>query len=152
MKKNYVTKKGLEDLKEELDYLKKAKRKEVSSRIRKALEEGDISESGEYSEAKDEQAFVEGKIAELSNRIKNAVVIKKGRQANNVEVGSTVVVKSDGQEAEYTITGSTEANPTAGKISNESPLGQAFLGHSSGEEVEVETPKGLTKFKIVTVK
>ena len=152
MKKNYVTKGGLEKLKEELDHLKKVKRREVSSRIRKALEEGDISESGEYSEAKDEQAFTEGKIAELSDRIKNAVVIKKGRRgAGKVEMGSTVVVESDGQEAKYIIMGSSEANPAEGKISNESPLGRAFLGHSAGEEVEVETPKGLTKFKIITI-
>jgi len=151
MKKNYVTKEGLEKFKEELNHLKKVKRSEVSDRIRKAIEEGDISESGEYSEAKDEQAFVEGKIIELSNRIKNAVVIKKGRKADKVEMGSTVTVKSAGQEAKYVIMGSSEANPSEGKISNESPLGRAFFGCSAGEEVEVETPKGVTKFKILTI-
>ena len=151
MKKNYVTKNGLVELKNELDHLKKVKRKEVSGRIRKALEEGDISESGEYSEAKDEQAFVEGRIAELSERIKNAAVIKKGRKVSKAEVGSTVMVKTDGQKSVYTIMGSSEVNPAEGKISNESPLGKAFLGHEAGEEVTVETPKGVTKFKILAV-
>jgi transcription elongation factor GreA len=151
MGKFYITKKGLEKLKEELAYLKKVKRKEVSERIKKALEGGDISESGEYAEAKEEQAFTEGKIAEISNKIKNAVIIESKKEPGVVDIGSTIFVKFDNDQAQYTIIGSSEANPSEGKISNESPIGKAFLGHEVGDIVEVETPSGLMKYEIVKI-
>ena len=101
MKEHYISKEGLDKLKEELVYLNKIKRKEVSARIKKALEEGDISESGEYSEAKEDQAFVEGKIAEIKEKIKNAVIIKKKKSSQSVEIGSTVILKCDKNTIKY---------------------------------------------------
>jgi len=151
IKKNYITKSGLVELKAELEQLQKVERKEVANRIRKAVEEGDISESGEYSEAKERQAFVEGKIIELTGRIKNAVVIKKSGRGNKVKIGSVVVVKSNGQETKYKIVGSEEADPVAGKVSNESPIGQAFLDKEVGEKVKVETPVGPKSYKITAI-
>lgn len=151
-RKNYITKGGLEELKKELEHLQKVKRREVSDRIRKALEEGDISESGEYSEAKEQQAFVEGKIIELAAKIKNAVIIKKSGKSTSVRVGSTVVVKSRGKKIEYKIVGSEEADPMAGKISNESPIGQAFIDKKVDESVQVETPAGTNNYKIIAIK
>lgn len=151
MKKFFITKEGLKKLKEELEYLQKVKRKEVSKRIKKALEEGDISESGEYSEAKEEQAFTEGKIAEIKEKIKNASIIKKSRKSK-VELGSTIEVKMNGDTITYDIVGSSEADPGAGKLSNESPIGQAFMGKAAGDTVEVETPAGAMKYTILKIK
>ncbi|MBU1177721.1 transcription elongation factor GreA [Patescibacteria group bacterium] len=151
IKKNYLTEEGLSELKKELEHLQKVERKEVSDRIRKALEEGDISESGEYSEAKEQQAFVEGRIIELASKIKNAVIIKKSGQGKSIRVGSTIVVKSNGKEIEYKIVGSDEADPVAGKISNESPIGQAFLDREVGEIVKVETPVGQKSYRVMTI-
>lgn len=150
-KKNYITKEGLAELKEELEHLQKVKRKEVSGRIRKALEEGDISESGEYSEAKEQQAFVEGKIIEVAARIKNAVIIRNSGQGKAVKVGSAVTVRCNGKETKYKIVGSEEADPVAGKISNESPIGQAFLDKELGEKVKVETPAGSKNYKVTAI-
>ena len=152
MKKNYITKGGLVDLKAELDDLQKNKRREVSDRIRKATEEGDISESGEYSEAKEQQAFIEGKIIELTGRIKSAVVIRKSGRGDKVRVGSTVVVKSNGKEMEYKIVGSEEADPLEGKISNESPIGKSFLDKAVGETAKVESLAGSKNYKIIAIK
>ena len=151
MKEHYISKKGLDKLKEELIYLNKVKRKEVSARIKKALEEGDISESGEYSEAKEDQAFVEGKIAEIKEKIKNAVIIKKKKSSLSVDIGSTVTLKCDKEIIKYSIVGSAEVDPLHGKISNESPIGKAFIGKQVEEEVEVKTPGGIMKCKVLTI-
>ncbi len=150
----YLTKEGYEKLKEELHTLKTVKRKEVAWRIQQAKELGDLSENAEYTEAKNEQAFLEGRIAELENVIKNAEIISSHERpaGGMVEVGSRIKVKTqDGREAEFTIVGSQEADPKSGVISNESPLGRAFLGHMVGDKVEVQVPKGIVTYQIIKV-
>lgn len=151
MSNNYYTKAGLDRLKEELQYLETARRKQVAARIKEALQQGDLSENAEYAEAKEEQAFVEGKIAELKETIKNAKIIEKGKgSSSQVEMGTTVKIEdSEGEQKEYTIVGSGEADPMNGLISNESPIGKAFLGKKKNETVEVETPAGKQEYKIL---
>jgi transcription elongation factor GreA len=149
-KKVYVTKAGLEKLTSELQELKTVKRKEISDRIQDAKELGDLSENAEYAEAKEEQSFTEGRILDLENSIKNAVLIEEGA-SDIVVVGSTVDVESDGIARTYFIVGSSEADPAQGLISNESPLGEAFLGKRVGEGVEIEVPKGTLAFRITKI-
>lgn len=154
-----LTKEGLEKLKEELNFLKEVKRKEVAERLREAISYGDLSENAEYEEAKNEQAFVEGRIIALEEKIKNAKIIedqhKKGK-GDVVVLGSTVVIQnlssSTKTEEEYTIVGSTEADPINHKISNVSPVGKTLLGKEAGEVVKVVTPGGTMQYKIVSVK
>lgn len=155
MEKKYFTAEGFERVKEELQYLETIRRKQVAARIKRALEQGDLSENAEYAEAKEEQAFVEGRVLELKEKIRNAKIIKKNDGLQNkgvVILGSTLVVKSNLGKQEITIVGSTEANPAKGRISNESPIGKAFLGHVKGEQVAVRTPGGDQSFKILEVK
>jgi len=147
----FITKEGLARLEKELAYLKTAKRKEIAERIREAKELGDLSENAEYTEAKEEQAFTEGKIIELEYITKNSQVIKSGKSSSTVKVGSKIKVESDNQEFEYIIVGSSEADPNNGKISNESPLGKALLNKKSGEVVSIEAPQGKKEFKIITI-
>jgi transcription elongation factor GreA len=150
--KTYITEEGLEKVKKELDNLINVQRKEVAQRIQDAKELGDLSENAEYSAAKEEQAFLEMKIAEIDNIIKNAAIINGNHSSNEVAVGSTVKFKdSEGDSKEYQIVGCHEANPSQGKISNESPIGRAFIGKKKGETVEFQAPKGLVKFKIQSV-
>lgn len=151
-----VTKEGLKKLKDELEYLKTTRRTEVAQRLREAISYGDLSENSEYEEAKNEQAFVEGRILELEAKIKNAKIIadKKESKHKEVEIGCTVIVMNitDGDEPErYTIVGSTEADPLDHKISNESPLGKAVLGRKKGEKVEIHSPSGTIKYEVVQV-
>jgi len=154
-----ITKEGLDKLREELDYLAKIKRKEVTERIKEALSYGDLSENSEYQDAKNEQAFVEGKILELEQKVKNAKVFSehkgKGRTSsgNLSQIGSVVTIKQAGskEEEQYSIVGSAEADPLNGKISNESPLGNALLNHLSGDNITVNTPTGKTNYKIISV-
>jgi len=148
-KNTFITKEGLEKLKKELDYLKTEKRKEVAERIREAKELGDLSENAEYTEAKEEQAFFEGKIIELEYVIKNSQIIKSDKKSDIVRVGSKIKLESGNEQFEYIIVGSNESDPSSGKISNESPLGKAFLNKKIGDEVSVEVPQGVKKFKIV---
>lgn len=138
----YLTDERLEGLKKELEELKTAKRIEISERLKKAKELGDLSENAEYSEARDEQERVEKRIAEIEDIILNAVVIKKGADRSVVDIGSTVEVTRDGKHMKFFITGSTETKPEAGQISNESPLGRVLLNHKVGDTVSVETPDG----------
>jgi transcription elongation factor GreA len=151
-----ITKEGLEKLKEELEQLKKVGRKEVAERLKEAISYGDLSENAEYEEAKNEQAFVEGRILELEKKIKLAKIIS-GKQAGKskaVDIGSTVSVQEKGERGDpetYTIVGSTEANPIEHKISNESPIGSALLGRLKGDVVEVEAPGGIFKYEIVKI-
>jgi len=153
MNKTILTPAGLENLKKELEDLKTNRRKEIAEKLKRALEQGDLSENAEYAEAKEQQAFLEGKIAELELKIKNVEIIKEGKKKRNVVgIGSTIKIKFDGHELVYTIVGSSEANPSRGLISNESPIGKAFLGHKIGDEVEVKTPKGLVKYRILEIK
>ncbi|MBI5465943.1 MAG: transcription elongation factor GreA [Candidatus Kerfeldbacteria bacterium] len=148
----YVTKEGLQKLKEELKELKTVKRKEIAWRIQEAKELGDLSENAEYAEAKNEQAFIEGRIIEIENMLKNVAVITSGQADGFVRVGSTITLKYDSSERQYTIVGSNEADPSKGLISNESPLGQAFLGCKVGDTVDVKVPAGVVKYKIVAIK
>ena len=146
----YISAEGLEQLKQELEELKK-KRHEVAKRLEEAKALGDLSENAEYQEAREDQAFNEGKIAELEQIIKDAVVISKNQKKDIVRVGATVKVKSSNGAQAFNIVGSEEANPIEGKISNESPLGKSFLGRKAGETVEAETPRGKVKYKIVGI-
>ncbi|MDD3887214.1 MAG: transcription elongation factor GreA [Patescibacteria group bacterium] len=146
----YITKEGLEELKQQLATLKTSKRQEIAARLKRALEQGDLSENAEYQDAKDEQAWLEGKIAELDSKIKNAQIISKDKNGN-ISIGSQIKIKNGGKALEYTIVGSQEANPAEGKISNESPIGMAFLGHKKGEKVKVQTPDGFIEYKILQV-
>lgn len=152
-----VTKEGLKKLQDELDELKNVKRKEVAERLKEAISYGDLSENSEYQEAKNEQAFIEGRILELEQMIKNAKIISDSKattKAKEVQIGTTVTVKNktDGDDpVEYTIVGSTEANPLEHKISNESPVGKALLGKKKGDIAEVNTPAGAYKYEVLKV-
>lgn len=150
--KVYVSREGLEKFKQELDELINVKRGEIIERIERAKELGDLSENAEYSAAKDEQAFTEGRIIELRDMIAHAEIINGGGQIDNVHVGSKVKVKTDGAEYEYEIVGVAEADPLIGKISNESPLGRAFLGRRAGDKVQVQIPKGMVVYTILEIK
>ena len=151
--KNFITKQGLEKLKKELEHLKTAKRQEIAMALQKAKEMGDLSENAEYTDAKEAQSFNEGRISELEEMIKNSATIKK--TINNggiVQIGSTVEIENEQINKEYTIVGSEEADPVNGRISNESPLGMAFLGKKLNDEVEIETPGGKMKYRILKIK
>jgi transcription elongation factor GreA len=150
----YLTEEGLQKIKEELEYLTKTRRKEVAQMIAEAKAEGDLSENAGYDEAKTVQGFVEGRIRELENVLKNAHLIEEnGGPGNLIALGRTVVVREVGTDYEetYTIVGSPEAAPQNGRISNESPLGKALLGKKKGQKVLVESPGGQIKFEIVKV-
>lgn len=147
----YITAEGLEKLKQELRELKTVKRKEVAKRIEKAKELGDLSENAEYADAKDEMAFVEGRIIELGNNIARAVIIEESKNKDKVTIGSRVTVICNGTEKTYTIVGSNEADPLKGFISNETPLGAALLHKEKGDEFEVKTPKGVMKCKVLKI-
>jgi transcription elongation factor GreA len=147
----YLSKEGLEKLREELDEMVNVRRAEVAARIHEAKEHGDITENAEYEDAKNEQAFVEGRIQALSALIKNAVVIAENHSTTHVQIGSTVTLHSQDGKESFTIVGSAEAAPAQGRISNESPVGRALLGHKKGEEVVVSVPAGDTKYKITNI-
>lgn len=150
-----VTRKGLQDLQEELDNLKSVKRKEVADKIKIARGYGDLSENAEYDAAKEEQAFVEARIADLEAMVKSARVIDDSElNLDTVAVGMHVVIREPGCDTEeYDITGSTEADVNKGKISDESPIGKALLGHRVGDSVEVTLPGGGTiTFEVVEIR
>ena len=150
-----LTPEGLEKLKQEIAYLSTEKRREVAERIKEAREFGDISENSEYDDAKNEQAMLESRIASLEDKLRSASVIDAKELSNDVvRVGSVVNVKdeSSGKSLQYTIVGSTEANPGENKLSNESPVGKALLGHKRGEVIEVPVPRGPNrKLKITKI-
>lgn len=148
----YFSEEGLERLKQELHELKTVKRREIAARLEHAKSLGDLSENAEYQETKEEQSLVESQIVELEERIRHAVLIKKDARTDQVTVGSTVRVKSKHGEEIYGIVGSEEASPMQGRISNESPMGKAFLGHKIGESVEVKTPGGVTRYEILEIR
>lgn len=149
---NYLTKQGLQKIEEELEYLKKIKMPEVIERIARAKELGDLSENAEYQDAKDEQGFIAGHISELENLINKSELIEEGASRGIVNVGSTIKIRCNKTEFKYTIVGSNEANPSLGFISNESPLGRAFLGRKNGEKVIVSIPKGEMECEIIEIK
>lgn len=149
---SYLTKEGLSKLKDELETLVHVRRREIASRIQEAKELGDLSENAEYQEAKNEQAFNEGRIEEIENILRNVVLIEAERATNGlVQVGSSLKVEHQGQVLDLYIVGSNEADPVIGRISNESPLGQALLGKQTGETIRVTTPKGETAYTIKQV-
>ncbi|BFD24983.1 MAG: transcription elongation factor GreA [Candidatus Parcubacteria bacterium] len=145
-----ITQAGYDKLKEEYDFLTTTKRREIADRIERAKDLGDLSENAEYSEAKDAQALNEGRILELAATLKNVTVVN--HQSNGeVVLGSVVSAKVDGKEKKFTIVSFNEADPLNGFVSNESPLGVAFLGKKKGAIVEVETPRGVVVYKIIKV-
>ena len=148
-----VTPEGLANLKAELDHLTTRRRREVASRIKEAREFGDISENAEYDDAKNEQAMLEARIAALEDKLRSATVIDASSITNEVvAVGSVVHVKDEsGKSVKYTIVGSAEASPAEMKLSNESPVGKALLGHKRGEEVTISTPRGERRLKITKI-
>lgn len=149
----YISSQKLKELKKELEERKTILRQQISQRIQEAQTQGDITESAEYTEAKEAQAFNEGRIIELKNLINNATVVSKKRRKDIIQVGSQIIVKDKkGKKFEFTIVGPEDTNPIEGKVSNESPLGQAFLDHKQGDEVEVQAPKGKIKYKIIKIK
>lgn len=151
MGKEYLTKERLEEFKKELEYLKNEKRNDVAQRLRAAKEYGDLSENSEYAEAREEQGNVEGRIIELDELLKSAVTIEKNASNATVQVGSTVTIKKGAKTSKYTIVGMYEAKPEEGRISDDSPLGKAFMKHKEGDVVEVVTPTGTVKYEIVKV-
>ena len=155
MRETVLTPEGYERLKEEIEYLSTTKRREVAERIKQAREFGDIAENSEYDDAKNEQAMLEHRIAQLEERLRNARVVEAGETPTGVVgIGTRVRLKDlDANETiEYTIVGSAEANPAEHKLSNESPVGRAIIGRKKGETVEVAAPRGSIKYKIVDVK
>ena len=156
-KQYFVTEEGLGALEKELDYLKTVRRKEVAEKIKVALSFGDLSENSEYDEAKNEQAMMEARIADVEVMLKNAVVIDESELNNEtVHIGSLIevaITAADGRKSkrDFKIVGSNEADPRNGKISDESAVGKALIGRKSGQVVSVETPAGISKYKIVTI-
>jgi transcription elongation factor GreA len=151
MSEQIISQEGYNKLKKELDYLLTTKRREIADRIEKAKELGDLSENAEYSEAKDAQSLNDSNILEISNILKNVTVVDNKKSKNEIGMGSTVTAKSGQKEKKFTIVSFNEADPLEGKISNESPLGLAFLGKKKGDEVIVKTPKGEMKYKILNI-
>ena|SRR5689334_13507282 len=150
-KKYLLTQEGLMKLNEELKYLINDKRKEVIERIREAAAHGDLSENADYAQAREEQSFIEGRIQEIEDMIKNAEIITASTQHSTVTIGSTITVKINGDSKTYTIVGSNEANPAEGKISNESLVGRALLGKKLGDKIEVQTPAGEKSYEIASI-
>ncbi|OLC53332.1 MAG: transcription elongation factor GreA [Chloroflexi bacterium 13_1_40CM_4_68_4] len=148
----YVSAEGLRKLEDELERLRTERRREVAERIHAAMEFGDYSENSELEDAKNEQAFLEGRILTLEQMIKNAAVIDQNGHHDTVELGSHIVVESDGERSQYTIVGSAEASPADGRISNESPVGRALLGHRAGDIVRATVPAGVIEMKILAVR
>lgn len=153
-KEVFLTQEGCIKLENELENLKTVKRREVAERIKQAIEFGDISENSEYEDAKNEQAFIEGRILTLEKMLRNARIIEQEQNNSNiVQIGTKISLKDMeyGDSFEYTIVGSAEADPTNNRISFESPVGKAIIGKKTGDVVEVNVPVGVVKYKIVSV-
>ena len=156
-KRVVLTEEGLKKLEEKLEYLKSVRRLEVAERLKAAIALGDLSENSEYDDAKNEQAFIEGEILTLEKQIRNSEIIKadvSDANKNVVHLGNTVVIKDMeyDEDETYTIVGSTEADTTEGKISNESPVGAALFGKTVGTIVQVKVPAGVLEYKIMEIK
>lgn len=147
-----MTKEGLKKLQDELEKRKTTLRHEIAQAIKEAKEQGDLSENAEYAEAKSQQNENESRIAELEMTLKDSQVVEKARANGHVQIGSVVAVEFKGHRMDFYIVGSNEADPANFRISNESPLGKAFMGKKKGEEVEVSTPSGVSKYKIADIK
>lgn len=151
MDSKYLTQEGLDKLKKELEYLKKEGRIEVAEELKEAISFGDLSENAAYDEAKDNQAAIEGKILDLERLISSAIVIKDSENKGWVQIGSYVTIKQGNDEERYHVVGEEEANPMQGMISFKSPLGSALMNKPKGAEVEIKTPKGSLKYKILKI-
>lgn len=149
----YVTKEGLEKIKEELDNLKSARREEVSAKLERAISQGDLKENADYHAAKEEQGFIEGRIRDLEDKLRRAEIIKEDGPTDVVRIGSTVTLLDEeyDEEVTYHIVGPMEADPANGRISNESPYGKALLGARPGQHVKVDTPAGEVQLKVLRV-
>ena len=152
MQRTLVTREGLEKMQKELDELRSTKRAEIAQRLKAAIAMGDLSENSEYDEAKNAQAFLEGRILQLEQQIRTAQVIEKVAK-DRVDVGSTVLIEDmeEHLQEKVTIVGSTESNPFEGRISNESPVGRALMGAKAGDTVEAEAPNGVLKYKVIRI-
>ena len=149
--KYYLTKEGAENMRLELEDLVGNQRSELSGRLRTAIQQGDLSENADYHKAKEDQAFLEGKIKEYEEILAGVVIIEE-KHSGLIDVGSTVVIQEDNfPEEKYQLVGAKEASPLDGRISNESPIGSALLGHKPGDVVEVSAPTGSIKYKIISI-
>ncbi len=151
MSDQIISQGGYDKLQAELNYLKTEKRMEIADRIQKAKDMGDLSENAEYSEAKDAQAFNEGRVLEITQILKNLIVVESDNSSDKVSMGSKITVKVGEKEKIFTIVSFNEADPTEGKISNESPLGTAVLEKKKGDCITVDTPKGEVVYEIVNI-
>lgn len=148
----FLTREGLKKLEEELEFLRTTRRAQVAERLHNAQEDGELIENAEYEDAKNEQAFVEGRILTLETMLSNAVIIEEHGSSEVVELGTHVTVKEKGGSTEeYMLVGAAEANPRAGRISNESPLGKALMGRRIGDDVKVQAPAGVTLYRVVKI-
>lgn len=154
MSDSYLTVEGREALVRELDNLINVQRPDLAAKLAEAVSQGDLKENADYHDAKEKQAFLEGRIHYIENVLRSAIVIEGDKNGDVIGVGSQVVIVEEGYDEEetYTIVGAAEANPSENKISNESPVGSALLGHKKGEKVRVKTPAGETVFKIKAIK
>ena len=153
MPNTFLTKEGYEKLQQELDYLRGTRRAEIAERLREAAFGEDLVENAEYEAAKNEQAFIEGRIKDLEGLLATARIIESTSKGGTIELGTRVIIQEAGSKEyeEYFIVGPAEAMPTEGKISNESPLGKALLNHKVGDQVEVQAPDGSFKVKIIDI-
>src|SRR5438477_8615941 len=153
--KQYLTGEGAADLRRELEELKNVKRPALAARLKEAIAQGDLSENADYHDAKEQQAFLEGRIQYLEGLLHSAIIVPDGgsKKSSMINVGNEVTIQEDNEPPEtFTIVGAAEANPREGKISNESPLGRALLGHKVGDKVKVDAPAGQLTFKIKGIK
>ena len=152
MQKTLITTEGLEKMQKELEDLRTTKRAEVAQRLKEAIAMGDLSENSEYDEAKNAQAFLEGRIVQLEQQIRTAQIIVKGKK-NRIDVGSTVTIEDMEEYVKETVTivGSAESNPFEGRISNESPVGRALVGAKAGDIVEADAPNSVIKYKVISI-
>ena len=153
-KPSYLTREGAEKLRAELKHLEGPTRQDLAKRLRSAIQMGDLSENADYAAAKEEQAFIEGRIQELTQVLRDVVIIEENHVHNGtIQIGSTVTIQEDREEEEtFHIVGPQEADPRHGKISHDSPIGQALLGHQEDDKVTVNTPGGEILFRILKVK
>jgi len=151
--RTYLTAEGAAKLRKELEDLKGPRRSEMADRLRKAVRQGDLSENADYISAKEQQAFLEGRILELESVLRNATIVERKASSEQVEIGSTVVVlEQDDSRSTFQIVGAKEANPRAGKISHVSPIGKALLGKKVGQSAEATTPGGPIRFKVLEIR
>ncbi len=149
---SYLTEEGLHRLQNELAYLKGPAREQLALRLRAAIQQGDLSENADYSAAKEEQGFLEGRIQELERILRNVQIIDENQVRDVVDIGAKITIQEEDYDPEtYMMVGPKEANPMQNRISHESPLGRALLGHREGEEVTADTPNGAIRFKILKI-